>query len=417
MKNQVLTYCLLLLIINLYATKGLAQKYTSTSAFAVNTDLQYSIPYFGGNGDPFLGLRIGTEYYLGSGFLAKAQVNSGSFRGNFVPAENYGFTTFSNTYTQFNGSLGFNVLQFTESHFLSNIGLYLHVGGGYLFSDITAVRLGSGSKSFNKRFWMNTLGTELRVDVSKKISVNAAVVGNFSQTKYLDGINTTPTNHRYDWFLTPSVGITYRFIRQQPKPNYQTQYERENTDDFPTAPPVYNRASSGAAVTNGNGSNSAQPYSEKTLLDIAAILNRMVAQQDSVAGILKSQMKLDSVFYATYLYRDSMRLKLQDSLQDSSMLPLKAYFANANNEVTRFPILAGNTYNVVVATYSVYDIDKAIQFIKDHPEYNLYLISGNKNSTKVRVCNYSSDVFGNALKNLQLVRGELEQTAWIYKKK
>lgn len=415
------TAMLLLLVL---PKKGISQNHSKLPVLAITSDIYYNIPFFTDNAAGKMGLRIGVEYPLEKGFMIKCAATNSSFNGDFK--NNTTYSKFNNTYSQVIGSIGYNIFELFNQHIFNQMGLYLYAGGGYLFSDVTATRKSGSFKQFEQRFWVHSLGIEFRYDVTKNTSIIISNSGLFTQTNYLNGIDNDQSKsktYKYEWYMSPSVGVAYRII--SPK----TYSALNNEPQIPTIVPIEEEKLENEVEGIANlYSIPKGQLAVDELATVEALLTRIASSQDaiekilassfafdamrhdSITKLLKSKNAADSSFYASILNNDTIKLRY-DTIPNTR----QTYLANLNNTL-RYPILAGNKYNVVVATYSVYDIDKAIDFIQNNPDYNLYLISGNKNSTKVRVCTHSTDVYANALTKLNLVRGKLEERAWIYKK-
>jgi hypothetical protein len=344
--------------------------------FSVNVKAYYPLTYFTLNTVPTSFASLGLEYDLSKYFVAQFDYNFGyliSDNDKVTSTHIKDIRSFTNDFKLTTLKIGLNLEEFFGGRKRFNFKFL--AGGGQWDCRVNAISYGNEFKGFNKQFFVVSAAAELAYKLNKywKVTVSAEYIN--SQTYYMDN----QVSEHYDQLALVGVGVKYsihkrEFICTINLPELNENYIESNVQSNETAV-IPN-------TTNNLENNSNHK------------INAIIHQLDSIKILLNGTKRTDEV----YNQSDSL-LHTPDTLL-----------------VDRLPIKAGEKYNVIVGTFSVYEVQKGVRMVKESKD-ELFLLSGRKNTTMVRVAILSTSSFKEAQRIMEFCRNRIGyKDAWIYQK-
>lgn len=372
MKKIYLNIFLLTLIVNGAALKAQAQNLHEASRFNVNVKLLYPFTFFSLQTVPTVTQLIGIEYGLSPYVVAQLDYNPGYVKSERV----LGFSddlkqirSFTNDYNFTRLRIGLNIDQFFNAS--SRFKVKVTAGSGHLRSRVNSYNFANEFRTFEKDFFTLTSSLELAYLINHywMLSLSGEYVN--AQTHYMDN----QVSKNYDAMVFAGLGVKYTIHTKQQSAPALAQ--------IPVVPAA-----------------SEDLYAERV--------------NQSVSGLGYDPMvnsKLDSIRQKV----DTVALRVNE-IMTASGLSIDRFMTGDTIAVKRLPIITGKKYNIIVASFSVYELDKGVRMVLKSDD-KLFLISGRKNTTKVRVAIFSSNSFKEASKIRDFCRNSIGyKDAWIYKK-
>lgn len=350
------------------------------SRFRANVRVLYPTTLFTLNTVPTTSASIGLEYDLSRLFFMQLDYNSGYFKSEKAQRVNNNdlkyVKSFTNDYDYTRLKLAFKLNElFSEN---ARFKYSIMAGSGYYSCVVNSINNANELRGFDKKFFTISGGAELSYLLNHYWSLTFNAEYTFSQTYYLDN----QLSDVHDNFIYTGIGLKYTIHKQSGKAIHQSSVETD--------------------ADASRESNSGHIREQYSTLSNGIVYTGLDVKVDSII------YKVDSVLFLL-----DKAMDVGGTFDDSSNVGTGFM---KKRTVQRLPIVGGSKYNVVVGTFSVYDVNRGVSMVQRSSD-DLYLLSGRKSSTKIRVAIFSTNSYKDALTYLSFCRNKIGyKDAWIYKK-